>query len=389
MEVLHMLITNGKIYLDETVIENGYLEIENDKIVGMGDMSLVPEAKGEVIDAKGHNVLPGFIDQHIHGANGADHMDGTEDAVATIARFLPKEGTTSYLATTLTQSIENVSNAVAVIHDYASKHNKPGEAEIVGIHLEGPFISKKHIGAQNPNYVLKPSKEDFDKFWKASGETIKVITYAPEEAEEGFTSYLRSLNVVPSAGHTHSFYKEIMDEVPHGLSNLTHFHNAMTPHHHRNPGAVTAGFMCPALKAELIVDGIHLAPEVVNATVKIKGVDNCIAITDAMRAKGLADGKYDLGGQEVIKVGKECRIESGSLAGSVAEMDFVVRNLKEFTGCSMHDLVKMSSSNSAKHIGISDRKGFLAIGKDADVVIVDNDINVQATVCRGVLAYQI
>lgn len=188
--------------------------------------------------------------------------------------------------------------------------------------------------------------------------------------------------------HTDSYYDELVEKIPEGLSNLTHFHNAMTPHHHRNPGAVTAGLMHPELKAELIVDGVHLHPHVVNASYQLKGVDNVIAITDAMRAKGLPDGEYDLGGQTVYKKGKECRIETGSLAGSVAEMDFVVRNLKEFTGCSMQDLVKMSSVNSAKQLSVYDRKGSLTAGKDADIVIVDNNINVQATICRGVLAYQ-
>ena len=382
-----MLITNGKVYLKDCIIENGYVLIEGDKIVDLGSMDLVPTHSGEVIDAQGRNVIPGFIDQHIHGAFGADNMDGTEEAVSTIARFIPQEGTTSYLATTMTQSIENVSKALSTIAEYADNHNKPGEAEIVGIHLEGPFISKKHVGAQNPAFVLKPNVADFDTFYAAAKGKIRMITYAPEEADKGFTSYLRSKNVIPSAGHTDSYYDDIMNEIPQGLSNLTHFHNAMTPHHHRNPGAVTAGFVSPVLKAELIVDGVHVHPNSVKATVQIKGADNVIAITDAMRAKGLPDGKYDLGGQEVTKIGKECRIETGSLAGSVAEMDFVVRNLKEFTGASMEDLIKMSSYNSALHLGINDRKGSIGVGLDADIVIVDEDINVYNTICRGVLAY--
>lgn len=383
-----MLIKNGKVYLKDRVIDNGYVLIKDDKIIDLGTMDFVPEYDGKVIDAMGRNVLPGFIDQHIHGANGADHMDATEEAVATIARFIPQEGTTSFLSTTMTQSVEAVSKALEVIADYADHNNKPGEAEIVGIHLEGPFISKKHVGAQNPAFVLKPSVKDFETFYQAARGKIKIITYAPEEADPDFTSYLRSKNVIPSAGHTDSYYDDIMAQIPQGLANLTHFHNAMTPHHHRNPGAVTAGFVSPALKAELIVDGVHVHPHSVAATVSIKGADHVIAITDAMRAKGLPDGKYDLGGQEVTKIGKECRIESGSLAGSVAEMDFVVRNLKEFTGASMEDLVKMSSYNAAKHLQIDDRKGSIGVGMDADIVIVDEDINVYHTICRGVVAFE-
>ena len=382
-----MLIKNGKVYLKDRVIDNGFVLIKDDKIVDVGSMAFVPQTTGEVIDAQGRNVIPGFIDQHIHGANGADHMDGTQEAVATIAQFIPQEGTTSFLSTTMTQSVEAVSHALQVIADYADTYNKPGEAEIVGIHLEGPFISSKHVGAQNPAFLLKPTVQDFDVFYEASRGKIRMITYAPEEAAPDFTSYLRSKNVIPSAGHTDAYYDDIMALIPEGLANLTHFHNAMTPHHHRNPGAVTAGFVSSALKAELIVDGVHVHPHSVKATVQIKGADHVIAITDAMRAKGLPDGKYDLGGQEVTKIGKECRIASGSLAGSVAEMDFVVRNLKEFTGASMEDLIKMSSANSAKHLGIDDRKGSIGVGLDADIVIVDDNINVYHTICRGVVAF--
>lgn len=382
-----MLIINGKLYLEDRIIDKGYIKIENDKIISLGEMEFAPK-DDNVIDAKGMNVLPGFIDQHIHGANGADHMDASQDALKTIASFLPKEGTTSYLATTMTQSVENVNKALHEIVHYVEHDNPKGEAEILGIHLEGPFISKLHVGAQNPNYVITPTIEAFDIFWKESNHLIKLITYAPEESESGFTNRLREVGVVPSAGHTDASYEDIMARIPEGLSNLTHFHNAMTPHHHRNPGVVTAGFVSDELKAELIVDGIHLNPHVVNASVKIKGADNIIAITDAMRAKGLADGEYDLGGQTVIKKGNECRLASGTLAGSVAEMDYVVRNLQRFTGASMSDLVKMSSSNSAKHLGVYDRKGSLTAGKDADIVIVSDTIDVQATICRGVLAYQ-
>lgn len=384
-----MLIVNGKLYLEDRVIERGYIKIEHDKIISLGEMDFSPnDDDKDVIDAQGMNVIPGFIDQHIHGADGSDHMDASQEALKTIARFLPTEGTTSYLATTMTQSVENVDKALSEISQYMDSDNPAGEAEVLGIHLEGPFISKKHIGAQNPKYIMKPTLQAFEHFWEVSNHKIKLVTYAPEEAESGFTNKLREVGVVPSAGHTDSYYDDIVDKIPEGLSNLTHFYNAMTPHHHRKAGAVTAGLMHSELKAELIVDGVHLHPYVVNASYQLKGANNIIAITDAMRAKGLPDGTYDLGGQTVYKKGKECRIRSGSLAGSVAEMDFVVRNLKKITGCSMQDLVKMSSTNSAKQLLVYERKGSLSVGKDADIVIVDNDINVQATICRGVLAYQ-
>lgn len=383
-----MLIINGKVYTEKRVIENGYLLTKGTEIISFGDMKYVPEYDGEVIDAKGNNVIPGFIDQHIHGANGADNMDADRFGLINMVNFLPKEGTTSYLPTTMTQSLEAVEKALEVIVDYMEEDNKPGESEILGVHLEGPFISKKHVGAQNPAFVQVPSVEKFDRLNKAARGHIKIITYAPEEAEEGFTNHLVANGVVPSAGHTDADYAFITKAMHEGLSNLTHFHNAMLPHHHRIPGAVTAGFMYPALKAELIVDGVHVHPDSINATYVIKGADNIIAISDAMRAKGLPDGQYDLGGQMVTKVGKECRIETGSLAGSVAEMDFVASNLKNFTNCTMEELIKMTSTNSAKQIGVYGRKGSLNIGKDADILILNDDIEVLTTICRGVVAYQ-
>lgn len=384
-----MIIINGKVYTEKRMIENGYVETVGERIVGFGDMQYAPSLEGKiVIDAQGNSVIPGFIDQHIHGANGSDHMDATEAALSNIAKFIPQEGTTSYLPTTMTQSVEAVTRAVSVIADYMAEKNKPGEAEMLGIHLEGPFISKLHVGAQNPNFVQKPTIAAFDHYWTASKNTIKLVTFAPEEAEPGFIDHLCANGVVPSAGHTDSGYQEIMEAVSQGLSNLTHFHNAMKPHHHRTPGAVTAGFVSTALQAEMIVDGIHIHKDTVYATYKIKGADHVIGITDAMRAKGLKDGVYDLGGQNVIKKGMECRLQDGTLAGSVAEMDFIARNLKDFTGCTMEELIKMTSTNSALQLGVYGRKGSINIGKDADIVIVNDNVEVQTTICRGVIAYQ-
>ena len=382
-----MIIINGKIFTEKRVIENGYLIVEGETIHSFGEMAFVPEYEGEVIDAKGLNVVPGFVDQHIHGANGADHMDGEKSGLENIVNFLPKEGTTSYLPTTMTQSIETVSNSLKTIADFIEQENKPGQTEMLGIHLEGPFISKKHVGAQHPQHVKKPTRETSDILEKAAKGYIKLITYAPEEAEAGFTDYLVSKNVVASSGHTDANYDQIMAAKAEGLSNMTHFYNAMLPHHHRIPGAVTAGLISPELKAELIVDGIHVHRDTIKATFMIKGEDNIIGITDAMRAKGLPDGEYDLGGQTVYKTGNECRLSDGTLAGSVATMDMVARNLKDFTGCSMEQLIKMTSTNSAKQLGVYGRKGSLNIGKDADIVVMSDDIEINTTICRGVVAY--
>lgn len=387
-EKIVMLLINGEIYLENRVLENGYILIEAEKIISLGEMKFVPEHTGEIIDLKGQKVLPGFIDQHIHGANGADAMDGTVDAIHTVASFLPREGTTSYLATTMTQSQEAIDKAIEAIVEYMESGNPAGEAEVLGIHLEGPFISAKHIGAQNPKFVTTPEIKTFDHYYRKAKGAIKLVTYAPEEAECGFTNYLTSLNVVTSAGHTDASFKDVENHLSEGLCNMTHFHNAMTPHHHRNPGVVTAGFFFEQLKAELICDGIHVDFDVLRTTYKIKGREGIILITDAMRAKGLPDGIYDLGGQDVHKVGDEARLANGALAGSVAEMNKNVRNMKEHVTDDFTNLMYMSSINCAKQLSVFDRKGSIAINKDADLVILNENVDVLLTICRGKIAYQ-
>lgn len=384
-----MLIINGKIYTEKGCIDKGYLLVEGTTIASFGSMPYVPKYDGDIIDAKGCAVIPGFIDQHIHGAFGSDHMDATVSALHNIVTFLPREGTTSYLPTTMTQSTDAIEDALKAIVSYMEYENKPGETHMLGIHVEGPFINALHAGAQNPLHIQKPTVEAFKKLEAVGKDTISLITYAPEKAEPGFTNYLRSRGVIASAGHTDANYQDIMKAVDDGLTNMTHFHNAMLPHHHRTPGAVTAGLVSDQLYTELIVDGIHVHPDSVYTTYKIKGAHRIIGITDAMRAKGLEDGIYDLGGQSVTKVGKECKLTHGdTLAGSVAEMDFVARNLKNFTQCTMEELILMTSTNAATQLGVLGSKGTLAIGKDADILIVSEDIEIITTVCRGVVAYQ-
>jgi N-acetylglucosamine-6-phosphate deacetylase len=382
-----MLLINGEIYLIDRVIRNGYVKLEAGKIVAFGEMAFVPDDNDEVVDVQGAKVLPGFIDQHIHGADGADAMDASVEANRTIASYLPKEGTTSYLATTMTQAPAAINAAIDAVVSFMASDNSPGQAEVLGLHLEGPFISPHHIGAQNPAFIAKPEIATFDMYNERAKAQIRLVTYAPEEAEDGFTDHLTSLGVVASAGHTDASFDDIKQRLPEGLVNLTHFHNAMTPHHHRTPGVVTAGFFYDQLKAELICDGVHLDFDVVRTTYKIKGREGIILVTDAMRAKGLPDGVYDLGGQSVHKVGREARLESGVLAGSVAEMNDVVRNVKEQVTNDFSDLMYVAAINSAKQLGVFDRKGSIAIGKDADIVVLNENVDVLLTICRGVIGY--
>lgn len=354
------------------------------------DNGIISAQGEEIIIPKGYFAVPGFIDVHIHGANGADAMDGTFETLDTIVKSLAVEGVTGFLPTTMTQEVSNINKALNNIANYMDNHNKAGQPEILGVHLEGPFINLYHKGAQPENFILKPTVSSFKQFEKESNYKIKKVTYAPElDNNFEFTKYLFEKNIIPSIGHSSAKFEDVEKAVSFGLSSVTHFHNGQSPHHHRTPGVVTAGFTFDELITEIIVDGIHLHPNTVKSVIKIKGPNKVTLITDAMRAKGLPDGPSELGGQKVIKCNNEVRLESGSLAGSVNTMINSVKNVIKFSGCSLEDAVTMASTNPAKELGLLTRKGSLDIGKDADIVILDSNYNVVKTICRGLTAFEI
>ncbi|MEJ8766683.1 N-acetylglucosamine-6-phosphate deacetylase [Oceanobacillus sp. HCA-5259] len=384
-----ILIKNAKIYLEDKVIPNGGIYIENEQIQSLleGDSftQTLPE-DAHIIDATGLNAIPGFIDGHIHGANGADTMDATEEALDKIASILPMEGTTSFLATTITQSPDNISKA---LENAARYLNKPGQAEMVGVHLEGPFVEKSRAGAQPKEYIVKPDLEQFKKWQAQSGSNIKTITMAPEHDEEGlFIKHLAQSGVNVSAGHTDVGFTGIKTAVSQGVSQLTHLCNAMNGIHHRDIGAVGAAFQLEDLRAELIADGIHVVPEMLQLIYNKMGSERIILITDAMRAKGLPDGDYELGGQPVKVKNDRAVLEDGTLAGSILKMHDGAKQMLQLEGVKLRNIVEMASVNPAKQIGIYDQKGSITLGKDADILLVDDDLNIKYTICCGALAYQ-
>lgn len=339
-----------------------------------------------VIDGEHLNVIPGFIDGHIHGAAGADTMDATEKALDLIAEELPKEGTTSFLPTTITQSPENIDQA---LKNVASYEQKEGNAEVIGIHLEGPFIEKSKKGAQPEQYIIKPDLRQYNRWQELANHQIKTITMAPEHDEDG--SFIRSLHdagINVSAGHTEASYNDMKTAVGHGVRQLTHLCNAMTGIHHRDIGAVGASFRLEELSAELIADGIHVSKEMMQLIYDNIGSKRIILITDAMRAKGLAPGDYELGGQPVIVTEDRAQLATGSLAGSILKMDEGARNMLSLDGVSIEDVIQMASVNPAKQLGVFDKKGSIAPNKDADLLIVDDHVNIKYTICRGVIAYE-
>lgn len=339
-------------------------------------------AMGTGIDCTGYYCLPGFIDMHIHGADGVDTMDATAASLHQFAAALVAEGTTSFLATTMTQSEEAIA---AALQNIAAFQQGEGEANLVGVHLEGPFISAQCAGAQPIEHIQPPSIEKYQQWHEMSGNQIKQITMAPEQGIE-LVSYAKELGVVVSIGHSNATAKETQAAVAQGVTQGTHLYNQMRAMHHREPGVVGTVLLEKDVYVEMIVDFIHIHPEMVDLAYRLKGPDKIILITDAMRAKGLAYGKYDLGGQEVTVTENGAHLANGALAGSVLKMNDALRNMRQATGAAWQELVQMSSFNAATQLKLS-QKGYIEAGKDADLVIVDENLQVKYTIVNGKIVY--
>lgn len=348
---------------------------------GIGDAEIISLPENAII-------LPGFIDEHIHGAGGADAMDGTVSALKTIAGKVAEEGTTGFLATTMTQSRENILKAMRAVKEYREQNFSEG-ARLLGVHLEGPFIAAAHKGAQPLEYVAKPDSEVFDEYNEASGNAIRIVTLAPEEAgAEEFISHLGALNIVPSIGHTGAKCSDIECAMRTGAKNVTHTYNAQSPLHHREIGTVGSALLFDGLNAELIADTIHVSVPAIRLLVKCKPKDKLTLITDAMRAKGLSDGESELGGQVVIVKNGEARLKDGTLAGSVLRMNRAVQNLVEKAGVPLLQAVDYATINPARTLGIDGETGSIRTGKRADFVVLNDRFDVLYTVRGGNVVYR-
>lgn len=381
----HFIIENITVCLEDGQLVNGEILISDGRIIEVIEGKSGIEV--ERFDGKGCTVLPGFIDIHIHGANGADFMDGTEQATRTIAEYLPSEGTTSFLATTITQSSEEIRQAIDSNRLFMIAPQE-GSAEMLGFHLEGPFIHPDQAGAQPKGFIIKPNVDLLKSWFGEQLEDLKVVTLAPER-DDGLhvTRYLDDLGIIVSAGHTKASFAEMGEAVRAGVSHLTHFTNAMTGLHHREIGAVGAGFMDDRLACEVIADGIHISADMLKMIGRFIGIDRLILITDSMRAKGLTDGTYDLGGQPVTVAGRKAELSDGTIAGSVLKMIDGVKLMKETAGLSWHQLQLIGSQNAAKRLGVFDKKGSIARGKDADLILLTDDLEIAFTFCKGVIGY--
>ena len=333
-------------------------------------------------------VLPGFVDQHIHGAGGSDGMDGSVEDIAVIADTIAGEGTTSFLVTTMTQSPENITKALQAVKAYREADRKEG-ARVVGVHLEGPFIAAAHKGAQPLEYVKEPNIEVFDGYNATSGNAIKIVTLAPEvEGAQDFIRHLTEQGVVASIGHTGAKFADIEKAVSVGASNVTHTYNAQTALHHREIGTVGSAMLIDELNCELIADTIHVSVPAMRLLVKNKPLDKLTLITDAMRAKGIPDGVSELGGQTVYVKNGEARLVDGTLAGSVLRMNRAVQNLVEKVGVPFTEAVDCATINPAKNLKIDNEVGSIKVGKRADFTVLNSNYDVLMTVRDGKIVYK-
>ncbi len=339
----------------------------------------------DIVDARGCYAIPGLIDIHFHGAMGADVCDGSREAFEKVAGYELKRGITSICPATLTLSVPELKEILRIGAEFAGE-DRDDVAEILGFNMEGPFISREKKGAQNENYIIKCDSALVDEFLEASSGLLKIIGLAPEENPD-FEEYIKDVKdkVKISLAHTGSDYETACRAFDAGASHAVHLYNAMTGMNHRQPGVVGAVAENKGVTAELICDGVHIHPAVVRTTFRMLGADRVVMISDSLRCAGMPDGIYDLGGQEVERKGKFCRlVDGGSIAGSVSDlMDCLVCAVKEMN-IPLETAVAASTINPARVLGAGDKYGSIETGKFADLVLLDmKDLSIKGVYKKG------
>lgn len=381
------VLTNGRILTPYVEIKTGTVVIQGRQIVEAKPAALNDfPSSARVLNLRGLTAVPGFVDMHIHGALGADTLDATPEAISTIARFLAKNGTTSFLPTTVSAGWEQLGKVASAAVE-AKKSNTLG-AEILGLHLEGPFLNPEKRGAQNPAAIQGVDLNAVAALLHRFPGLVRVVTLAPElPGALDCIKYVTGQGVTAAAGHTSADFATMNAAFEAGLTHGVHLFNGMGPLHHREPGAVGAILTRPGVTCEVIADGHHLHPATVWLTASLKAPDDLVLVTDAMRAAGLADGQYDLGGLTVRVKDGVAKLPTGSLAGSTLTLVKAVKNAAAFTGFPLQKVVQWATVNPARVLGVSAKKGEIAAGKDADITVLDQDFNVVLTMVRGTIVW--
>lgn len=382
---VNLLITNCELFNFKNTNEAVSLVIADGIISGI-EKSVPEEACRVTLNAENRIIAPGFIDVHIQGAGGADVLDGTPEALKTIAKTCACYGTTSFLATTVFRP-EGGNRHLEVAADCTGKDL--GGANLLGLHLEGPFISPEKRGMILPESICAPSVQVLKKILSLSDDTLRIMTIAPELGGSlDVIKQLAASGVVASFGHSNATYDEAMKGIGGGISHVTHLFNAMPSFHHRAPGPLLAIFKTEKVSVQVIPDGVHLHPRVLKFAYELIDGDRFTTITDGMRPMGLPDGVYVYNGVEYESKKGVTRYFDGSLIGTSLGFIQLVLRLMEFTHCTLEAAVKTATENPAKVLGVWGRKGTIAVGKDADLVILDHDYSVWATIVGGRVVFK-
>jgi len=380
------LIRAGRAFTPTSEISDAGILIRDGVIEAIGPRSgLSLPAGATEISAADKTAIPGFIDIHIHGAGGRDVMEANGDALAVVARRVAEFGTTSLLATTVTAGPDNTCRAAAGISLYITQQHaaKESRAEVLGIHFEGPFISKARPGVHPVEWIQAPSEDLLNRFLQAAEGKARLITIAPEVLGAApCMDTARKAGLVVSVGHTDANYEQTRFAIAHGARSATHTYNAMRPFTHRDPGVIGAVLTSPEINAELIADGVHVEEGAMKLLLKAKGSERVILVSDGLSATGMPDGKYMLGGFEVTVTNGVCRNAAGILAGSTLTLDRALRNIVNL-GVPLPDAVRMLTLNPASLLGIEFKKGALRAGADADVLLLDQALRVTDVWARG------
>ena len=386
-----VLWVNADIYTPGARIVNGRMLVGPDgRIEAVGGADIVGKEGTEIRDAEGNRLLPGFVDVHVHGGGGYSGMDG-KASLAGMSKYHASRGTTSFLGTTVAADAETTARTLDLWRE-AVEEGAPGAegADMVGIHLEGPFLNPARGGAQNPASLRKPDLKELDRYLEAGGPWIRMVTIAPElEGADRLIRRLTQQNVTVSAGHTDATFEQMQEAAKLGVSHVTHHFNGMSPLKSREPGVTGAGLRIPELTIELIADGHHIHPEMIALAFDAKPADRIVLITDAMLCAGCPDGLYETEGIQIEKRGGRVTLADGSsLAGSCLDMLQAFRNALAFTGLPVERILPTLTSVPARQAGVGDRKGRLKPGMDADFLLLDAEWNLLRTYVGGREVYE-
>ena len=386
------VIHASRILTPEEEISDGIIVVEGSRITSLGhrDTVRIPAGATDYV-AAGTTVVPGFVDVHIHGAGGHDVMEANARALDRITSVVARHGTTSMVATTVTAPVEETCHSLAGIARYIRSHENAEEvspesrpqAEILGIHLEGPFISKAQRGVHPAETITRPSIEVLDRFMKAADGLVRILTVAPElPGALEMIAHAVAENIVVALGHTDADYDQARAAIEAGARHSVHFYNAMRPFTHRDPGIVGAILTDPEVTAEMIADLVHVAGPAIQVLLGTKGFDTVLLASDGIAATAMADGNYRLGNFDVTVKNGVARNSEGKLAGSTLTLDRAVRNVVAL-GVSFKDAVRMATILPARRLGLAGRKGVIAEGADADLLMLTPDLRIAGVMTRG------